>query len=269
MRTHFVGGHIMGAAVNAKVVDLFGIDVFAMRMEEVLDMCERHIKEREALLLGVINAAKVVNSRKNPELRKSLDEADVILADGLPVVWISKLLGRTLPERVAGIDIMAELIKRSGQEHYHVYFLGATNEVVHKVAEIVEEKQPGIIIAGCHDGYFNESQEREVAEEIKASRADILFVGMTSPKKENFLRRWRQFMDVPVCHGVGGSFDVVAGVTKRAPGWMQNAGLEWFYRLAQEPRRLWKRYFVTNTLFIMLSIKEFVIARSGFLGLRT
>ena len=259
----------MELAADLKTVDLFGLSVFAMRMEEVLDLCQRHIKKREALLLGVVNAAKIVNSRRDRQLRQSLDETDIILADGLPVVWVSKLIGRPLPERIAGIDIMLELIKRSGKEHYSIYFLGATNEVVHKVAEMVEGWYPGVLIAGCHDGYFDDSQECHVAYEIQQSHADILFVAMGSPKKENFLRKWRKFMNVPVCHGVGGSFDVVAGITRRAPQWMQRAGLEWFYRLKQEPRRLWKRYFVTNSIFIMLSIKEFVIARLGVTRLRS
>ncbi|HEG44550.1 MAG TPA: glycosyltransferase [Phycisphaerales bacterium] len=259
----------MELTADSKVVDLFGLNVFAMRMDEVLDLCERHIKKREALLLGVVNAAKIVNSRRDIQLRKSLDETDIILADGLPIVWVSKLIGRPLPERIAGIDIMLELIKRSGKEHYSIYFLGATNEVVHKVAEMVEGWYPGVVIAGCHDGYFDESQEIQVVEEIKQSHADILFVAMGSPKKENFLRKWRTYMDVPVCHGVGGSFDVVAGVTRRAPHWMQQAGLEWFYRMMQEPRRLWKRYFVTNSIFIMLSIKEFINARLNITKLRS
>lgn len=253
----------MELAADSKVVDLFGLNIFAMRMNEVLDLCERHIKKRQALLLGVVNAAKIVNSRRDIQLRQSLDETDIILADGLPVVWVSKMIGHPLPERVAGIDIMLELIKRSEKEHYSIYFLGATNEVVHKVAEMVESEYPGVLIAGCHDGYFDESQEQQVAEEIKNSNADILFVAMNSPKKENFLGKWRGFMDVPVCHGVGGSFDVVAGITKRAPHWMQQAGLEWFYRMMQEPQRLWKRYFVTNSIFVMLSIKEFFSVRLG------
>lgn len=259
----------MELAADSKVVDLFGLNVFAMRMDEVLDLCERHIKKREPLLLGVINAAKIVNSRRDVQLRQSLDETDIVLADGLPIVWVSKLIGHPLPERVAGIDIMLELIKRSGKEHYSIYFLGATNEVVHKVAEMVESEYPGVLIAGCHDGYFDGSQEKQVADEIKNSNADILFVAMGSPKKENFLGKWRTYMNVPVCHGVGGSFDVVAGITKRAPQWMQQAGLEWLYRLMQEPQRLWKRYFITNSIFIMLSIKEFVSARLRIVKLRS
>jgi N-acetylglucosaminyldiphosphoundecaprenol N-acetyl-beta-D-mannosaminyltransferase len=246
---------------DSKTVNLLGTDVSAMGMEEVLDLCEDHISIRASLLLGVVNVAKIVNCRRNTALRESLDEADIILADGLPLVWFSKLIGNPLPERVAGIDIMYRLLERASQKSYRVYFLGAKQKIVKKVVEIVKVDYPGVRIAGYRDGYFDESEEKDVAENIKNSLADILFVAMSPPKKENFLSRWWRQMNVPVCHGVGGSFDVVAGVTKRAPVWMQNCGLEWLYRLLQEPGRMWKRYLVTNSIFIFLSISEIMRAR--------
>lgn len=245
------------------VVHILGIDVFKMGMEEVLDLCEERIAQRKPLLVGVVNVAKLVNSRKNAQLKKSVEDADVVLADGLGVVWLSKLIGDPLPERVAGIDIMSGLLGRAG-ENYRVYFLGARKEVVQKVVEYAKERYPGLRIAGFRDGYFDEKDANTVAEGIRQSHADILFVAMTSPKKENFLSKWREHMDVPICHGVGGSFDVVAGVVKRAPLWMQRLGLEWFYRVLQEPGRMWKRYFVTNSIFFFLGIKEILRYRLGF-----
>lgn len=253
----------MSLSSEFKTINLLGIDIAAMRMEDVLNICEKHIIERVSLLLGVVNVAKVVNCRKDPELRKSLAEADITLADGLPIVWLSRLILNPLPQRVAGIDIMYRLLELSSQKNYGVYFLGAKQEVLEKMVEIVKTKYPGVRIAGYRNGYFNESDEKEVAEEIRNSSADIIFVAMTSPKKEKFLRNWRKFMNIPVCHGVGGSFDVLAGVTKRAPLWMQNCGLEWLYRVIQEPGRMWKRYLVTNSIFIILSIKAIVITCFG------
>ena len=200
-----------------QTVDLFGIKVCSMRMDDVLDFCEDHINKRLSLCLGVANVAKIVNSRKDLHLRKSLDEADIILADGLPLVWLSKLIGKPLPERVAGIDIMLRLLERASKKNYNVFFLGAKKEVVQKVVQVVQTKYPGVRIAGYRDGYFEESEEQEVATQIRISSADIIFVAMSSPKKENFLRKWREFIGVPICHGVGGSFDILAGVTKRAP----------------------------------------------------
>ena len=234
-------------------IRLLGIDIFAIRMETVLDVVNKHIANRDRLLIGAVNVAKIVNMRKYPELRHSLEEADLVLADGAPLVWLSRMLKKPLPERIAGIDLMFKLLKEANNKHHSVYFLGAKPEVLHKVVNIVQIDYPGICIAGFRDGYFDKDQEQSVAQDIKDSRADIIFVAISPPKKEMFLRKWRNFMNVPVCHGVGGSFDVLAGVTRRAPQWMRKCGLEWLYRLIQEPRRMWKRYLITNSIFIILS----------------
>jgi N-acetylglucosaminyldiphosphoundecaprenol N-acetyl-beta-D-mannosaminyltransferase len=242
--------------LSQKKVNILGVDVCKMRMDEVLDLCDRHITQKQPLLLGVVNVAKVVNCRRDAELRRSVEEADVVVADGQPLVWLSRLMGDPLPERVAGIDIMLRLLQRGAERGYGVYFLGARDEVVRQVVETVRKHHPGVRVAGYRDGYFRPEEDQAVAQAIRDSGADILFVAMTSPRKENFLRQWRDHMLVPVCHGVGGSFDVVAGQTKRAPAWMQRWGLEWFYRMMQEPGRMWKRYLVTNSMFIALSMKE-------------
>ncbi len=232
-----------------------------MRMADVVTACDESIRTRRPLLIGVVNVAKLVKARHDVELRRSLAEATVTVADGAPVVWLSRLCGCALPERVAGIDIMNALLALADRQGYGVYFLGAQGDVVERVVAQVRGRYPGVRIAGYCDGYFSSDQEGTVAETIRASRADILLVAVPTPRKENFLRQWRQVMDVPVCHGVGGSFDVVAGVTKRAPRWMQRLGLEWLYRVMQEPRRMWKRYLVTNTIFLGLAAREIARAR--------
>jgi N-acetylglucosaminyldiphosphoundecaprenol N-acetyl-beta-D-mannosaminyltransferase len=251
---------------RAERVDILGIAVDKMTMQDVLDRADESIASRRQILLGVVNVAKVVNARKDGRLRKSIEQADFVLADGLPIVWLSRALGRALPARVAGIDVMYELLKMANKKHWRVYFLGAKPDVLAKFIENVRRDYPGVQIAGYRDGYFTEAQEEDAAIDIKNSNADILFVGISPPKKENFLGRWNKYMNVPFCHGVGGSFDVLAGVTKRAPVWMQKSGLEWFYRIIQEPQRMWKRYLVTNVIFIMLSMREVIRAR--LLGLR-
>jgi len=244
-----------------KTVDILSLPVNSLTMEELLLLTDRCIACRDQLLLGVVNVAKLVNCRKDVELRSSLMEADIVLADGLPIIWLSRILGNPLPERVAGIDVMYELLKIANKKLYRVYFLGAKSEVLQKMIRTIQQDYPGIPIAGYRDGYFDESEEQMVAEDIEKSRADILFVGMSSPKKENFLRNWLNYIHVPICHGVGGSFDILAGVTKRAPLWMQKCGLEWLYRLIQEPRRMWKRYLICNTKFIILSLRAIIQAK--------
>ncbi|MHC4148070.1 MAG: WecB/TagA/CpsF family glycosyltransferase [Planctomycetota bacterium] len=251
----------MSSLPKVQTVNLLGIDVSAVRTKEVVGLCEKCIVKRSSLLLGVVNVAKAVKSRKDQQLRESLTEADIILADGVPIVWLSKLIGEPLPERVAGIDIMYRLLELSSKKNLRVYFLGAKQQVVQKVVKAITTEYPGVIVAGYRNGFFQESDDKEVAGLIRKSSADIIFVAMPSPKKEKFLKKWHDYMNVPVCHGVGGSFDIVAGVTKRAPSWMQKCGLEWLYRTIQEPRRMWKRYLFTNTVFIKLSLAAILSAR--------
>ncbi|MHC4533293.1 MAG: WecB/TagA/CpsF family glycosyltransferase [Planctomycetota bacterium] len=250
-------------STNYQAINLFGIKIHALTMDELINICGEHISMRDSLLLGVINVAKLVNSRKNDELHRSLTEADIVLADGLPIKWLSRMMGSPLPERVAGIDIMYRLLKEANEKNYRVYFLGAKSKVLQTLIKNVQKDYPGIPVAGYRDGYFDKDEEQDVAKNIRDSRADILFVGISSPKKENFLKNWQKFIDVPICHGVGGSFDILAGVTNRAPVWMQNYGLEWLYRLIQEPRRMWRRYLFTNLIFTKLSFEAILRARFG------
>jgi N-acetylglucosaminyldiphosphoundecaprenol N-acetyl-beta-D-mannosaminyltransferase len=249
--------------IERKTVNILGIAVSSFTMEELLGVIDTSIASRQHLLLGVVNAAKIVNARKDAGLMHSLEQTDLILADGVSVVWLSRLLGTPLPQRLAGIDIMYRILERASERRYRVYFLGAKPDVVQRVVGITAKQYPSVIIAGCRDGYFSDSEAEAVAKDIRSSRADILLVAMPSPRKENFLAKWYDLMDVPVCHGVGGSFDVMAGVTRRAPHWMQNCGLEWFYRLIQEPRRMWKRYLVTNVVFTVLGVRAVIRTRLG------
>jgi len=258
----------MKMGIEPKTVDILGIAVSAFTMNELLGIIDASVVSRQPLLLGVVNAAKIVNARKDAELMHSLKQADIVVADGAPVVWLSRLLGAPLPQRMAGIDVMYRILEKASERQYSVYFLGAKPEVLQRVVEIITRQYPRAIIAGYSDGYFSDSEAESVAQDIKSSRADILLVAMPSPHKENFLAKWYDFIQVPVCHGVGGSFDVMAGVTKRAPLWMQKSGLEWLFRTIQEPRRMWKRYLVTNTLFIWLSLLEILRHRLGRAWLR-
>lgn len=230
------------------------LDVTSMRQAIacIVDRFERGF----ATSISVLNVAKLVNMRSDALLRESVLAGDLILADGAPLVWLSRVKGTPLPERVAGIDLMRELLRVADERSLRVYFLGATASVVQQTVIASRAEFPRLIVAGARDGYFSETEEAAVAEEIRNSRPDILLVAMSSPKKEVFLKRWAATMAVPICHGVGGSFDVVAGVTCRAPLWMQRVGLEWFFRVLQEPRRMWKRYLITNTKFIVLALRD-------------
>ena len=245
------------------VRDMFGVPVAAVTMAQALDRISAAIAERRQILVGVVNAAKIVNMRRDRVLREDVLSSDVIFADGASIVWASRLLRRPLPERVPGIDLMLEILRRGNERGWGVYLLGATPEVLAGTAARIAADYPGVRVAGQHHGYFERDEEQRVAEHIAASGADVLFVAMTSPKKEGFLARWRAGTRVPVCHGVGGSFDVLAGRVERAPLAWQRLGLEWLYRVKQEPRRLWRRYLVTNTLFCAMVVAELVRPRRG------
>jgi N-acetylglucosaminyldiphosphoundecaprenol N-acetyl-beta-D-mannosaminyltransferase len=235
---------------------LFGIPICAETMTEALRRVHEAICNRRRLHIGVVNAAKIVNMRRDPELHSAVSDSDVIYADGMSVVWASRFLKAPLPERIAGIDLMTAILEQGDKAGYRVFCLGASDDVLDKVCDRFAATYPGVTIAGRHHGYFDESGEETVAGLIRAAAADVLFVAITSPKKERFMARWADVINVPVVHGVGGSFDVVAGLVERAPDSWQRLGLEWLYRVKQEPRRLWRRYLVTNAVFLKLLIAE-------------
>lgn len=249
------------AEPHHEVRALFGVPIAAATMEGALARVEAAIASRERHQIGVVNAAKIVNMRRDAPLRDDVLSSDVIYADGMAVVWASRLLGRPLPERIAGIDLMKNILARGMKRHWRVYCLGATEEVLGQAVARMREDYPGTLIVGQQHGYFGADEEEAVAHRIAEARPDVLFVAMTSPKKENFLARWSGMIGAPVCHGVGGSFDVLAGKVERAPEAWQRLGLEWLYRVKQEPRRLWRRYLVTNTLFCGMVVGHLVRRR--------
>jgi len=248
--------HVTGHGSQATQVVLYGLRVDSLTMDQVIERCDEALRTRERLLIGVVNAAKVVALGKDATLRESLLDCDLMLADGQSVVWASRLLRRRLPERVTGIDLFERLLVHAEQQDRSVFLLGATDEVMARLQTNLRARFPRLRIAGARNGYFADSESSAVAEQIRSSGADMLFLGMSSPKKENFLADFGPSLDVPLQHGVGGSFDIFAGLTKRAPVSWQKLGLEWAYRLGQEPSRMWRRYLTTNTAFLIKTPQE-------------
>jgi N-acetylglucosaminyldiphosphoundecaprenol N-acetyl-beta-D-mannosaminyltransferase len=252
---------MMAPVVQGTKQEILGAPIDALTMEEVLDRVDETIVGRGRLQIGVVNAAKLVNMRRDPALRADVLSCNLILADGVPVVWASRLLGRPLPERVAGIDLMYGMLRRGNENGYRVCCLGASEEVLAAAVGRITAAYPHVKVVGRHHGYFTSHEEPGLVAAIAEAKPDILLVGMSSPKKERFFARWSDQLGVPVCHGVGGSFDVVAGKVRRAPVVWQRLGLEWLYRVKQEPRRLWRRYLVTNTLFCAMVLSGLVRRR--------
>lgn len=238
-------------------ISFLNTNIDNLSMTETLTKVSDSIEKKEQLHHVVVNAGKIVAMQKDADLRKSVNESDVINADGQAVVWASHFLGKPLKERVAGIDLMANLVEMAHEKGYKIFLFGAKEEVVKSVVNLYSEKYSPELIAGYRNGYFKKEEEEAIAQEIGRSGAQMLFVAISSPTKENFLYKNREILkSINFIMGVGGSFDVFAGKTKRAPEWMQKTGMEWFYRFLQEPKRMWKRYLIGNSKFIYLVFKE-------------
>jgi N-acetylglucosaminyldiphosphoundecaprenol N-acetyl-beta-D-mannosaminyltransferase len=238
-------------------VTLMGCEIDNLSMEETLGKVEGFIQSGQPHQHVVVNVDKLVKASRDEELRRIINDCALVNVDGMPVVWASRLLGKPLKERVAGVDLFEALMRRAGEKGWRVFLLGAREEVVSAVRDAYQRKYPKLVIAGYRNGYWNgEQEEAQVVEQIRDSRADLLFVAISSPKKEQFLGRYQAEMKIPFAMGVGGTFDVAIGRVKRAPVWMQKTGLEWFYRFLQEPRRMFRRYFIEDMAFIWLFIKE-------------
>jgi len=235
---------------------ILGVEVDRLTMEETISRIVDGIDHRIPCHHVVVNAAKIVAMTKDPVLESIVRNCQLVNADGQSVVWASRLLGDPLPERVAGIDLMQQLLQVAEERGYRPYFLGAREEVVNEFVERVKKNHPGLQLAGWRNGYFgNAADEMRVVKDIADSHAEILFVAMGTPMKEFWIHRHFTAINVPFCMGVGGSFDVYSGHVKRAPVWAQRAGLEWLFRLLQEPRRLWWRYLSTNIRFGLLTLR--------------
>jgi N-acetylglucosaminyldiphosphoundecaprenol N-acetyl-beta-D-mannosaminyltransferase len=239
------------AADPGSRINLLGCEIDALDMSGTLARCEELIAAPGYDQHVAINVAKLVKLKDDPGLRAIIDSCALVNADGQGVVWASRLLGTPLPERVAGIDLMMELLALAEQRGYRVFVLGARREVLECAMDVIRERHPRLELTG-RNGYFSAQEEPAVCEEIRAAGADILFVAMSTPRKEHFLADRGPELGVPFAMGVGGAIDVVAGLTRRAPVLWQRLGLEWLFRLLQEPKRMFRRYAETNAAFAVL-----------------
>jgi N-acetylglucosaminyldiphosphoundecaprenol N-acetyl-beta-D-mannosaminyltransferase len=220
-----------------------------VEMGETLALAKLAMSSRQRLQHSDINVAKIVQMAGDPLLRDDVTESDLICVDGMGVKWACRLLGISVPDRVTGVDLMMQSFSLCEKEGFRPFLFGARQDVLDKMVEVLSQTHPDLQIAGSRNGYFRQDDEAEIVAQIRASSADCLFVGITSPIKERFLRKYRDDLEVPFLVGVGGSFDVVAGKVQRAPPFMQKIGMEWLFRVIQEPRRLFWRYLKTNLTF--------------------
>ena len=227
---------------------------------------------RGCRIAATVNVDFIVNTYcatrctpRNPALAAVLRRAELVIADGMPLVWLSRLLGTPLPERVTGADLVPLIAERAARDHVKLYFLGGTEQYTRSAAEILTKRYPGLEIVGIETPFVKldapdaEALDREICRKINESGASILLVGFGNPKQEIWAERNRANLKCGIAIGIGGTFNFIAGAVKRAPDWMRRTGTEWIFRIIQEPGRLWKRYgfgllvFNTMALFAFLN----------------
>jgi len=240
-------------------ISLLGCPIDALTLSETMAEVERIITSRKPSQHCPVNASVLVWLQQDNRLLDVIGQSAIVNADGQALIWASRLLGMPLPERVTGPDLMENLVGLAALKNYRVYFLGAMEEVVQQMIDVFKDRYSGLQVAGYHHGYFLPGEEQHIVDSIRNSQADMLFVALSTPQKDYFINSHLNEMRVPFCMGVGGTFDVLAGKVKRAPMWMQQAGLEWFHRFLQEPHRMWKRYLVTNTVFLWLVFRAYIL----------
>lgn len=237
-------------------IRLFDIDIDNLSFEEALAAIDDFIKGGSRHYVATPNVDHIIRLQRDAEFKKVYDSASLILADGMPLVWASRFTGKRLKERVAGSDLFPDICKLAEQNGYSIFLLGSRQEVVNLTMAHLKKLCPHLIIAGMHHGFFAEEDTDAIVNIINSASPHILFLGMGSPKQELWIMRNISRLDIKIALCVGGSFEILAGIRKRAPVWMQKTGLEWFYRLIQEPGRLWKRYLVDDMIFFQIFMKE-------------
>jgi N-acetylglucosaminyldiphosphoundecaprenol N-acetyl-beta-D-mannosaminyltransferase len=246
--------------MNPSRVNFLGCPMDLMTSQGLLEEVQRAIDIRSSCrVVQFVNANKVARVADDPAFGRVLWQADYVLTDGQPMVPLARLLGIRVPERIDGIGLMGNLLKLANQREYRVYLWGATQETVEACAARILRELPQVRIAGYRNGYFRRHEATGIAREIASVKPDILFLGMGSPLKEELAEELRHILGATVIQGVGGSFDVMAGLVRRAPVWVQRMGMEWFYRVVQEPRRMFWRYAATNTRCLTIFFRAFVL----------
>ena len=218
-------------------VDILGVNVDSLTMQEAVEQVEKFIEAKTPVLIATANAEMLMRATYDEELKEILNGAAMVTPDGAGTVWAAHHLGFAMPERVAGYDLAQQLMAEAAQRGQKIFFFGSAPGVAEKAKAKAEQLYPGIEICGVRNGYFKEEDEPAIIGEIKAAQPDILLAALGVPKQEKWLWKHKEELGVPVSIGVGGTLDVMAGVMKRAPRWMQKAKLEWVFRGMLQPKR--------------------------------
>lgn len=217
--------------------EILGVPVYALTMPQTLEWVEAAVAARTPRQICTANPEFILTAQEDAEFKAILNQADLVIPDGVGVLWAARQLGKFLPERVAGSDLVVRLAERGAQQGWRIFFLGAAEGVAARAAEILQARFPAFNCVGTFSGSPRIEDEAEILRHIHAAQPDILFVAFGHPKQDKWIARLREKLNVPVSMGVGGSFDFIAGVVPRAPLWLQRLNLEWLYRLWKQPWR--------------------------------
>lgn len=234
--------------------NILGAYVDIVNAEQSIQRIKQLIQTRIPAHIITLNAEIVYQAQENSELLSIINEADLVTPDGIGIVWAGQKLGYPLRERVTGIDLLYLLCAEADHEGWKIYLLGAAPGVAEAAARKLSSTYPGLKICGWHDGYFSDQEVNGIINDIRELQPDLLFVALGAPKQEFWIKQYKQELNVPISIGLGGSFDVVAGIKERAPEWMIKANLEWFYRLIKEPGRFKRQMALPK--FVMLVLKK-------------
>jgi len=239
-----------------------GIEIDNLTPNEIIEQIFQRIQEKNPIHIVGVNVDQIVRVQNNPISKKIFQNASIVFVDGKPIKWMCRLLGTPIKERITGPDLMEYICQCLAQYHVRVFLLGAGPNVAAKCGDVLMKKYPGIIVSQTYSPPFGfENNPVEIASinrMLVESHSDILFVGMGSPKQDIFIYENMHIYNIPVSISMGAAIDFIAGNVKRAPKWMIRCGLEWLHRISQNPKRLWKRYLITDMAIIPMFFNEFI-----------
>lgn len=248
-------------------VDILGTPVSSLTMDELFSDWEAVIKEGKKAQVCITPVNSILAARATARVQEIYKHADYVLCDGVPVKWASDFLGDPIKERITGLDVLPRIFPFAESRNFTIFLLGASPGVAETLKAVMEAKHPGVQIVGTFvppfRAVFSKEENEQMIEAINAVKPDILLVSLTAPKQDIWIAENLEELDTHVAIGIGGAFEVAAGMIKRAPLWMQKSGLEWIYRFLQEPKRMFKRYFVEAPVFIPLILKQRFNKRFG------
>jgi N-acetylglucosaminyldiphosphoundecaprenol N-acetyl-beta-D-mannosaminyltransferase len=240
-------------------INVLGVRVSAINMAEALSIIDGWIAYRQRHYVCITGVHGIMESQRDEGLRRIHNGAGLVTPDGMPLVWLSRLHGHRQVERVYGPDLMLALSQHSLSPGYKHFFYGGGEGVPELLGNNLRRRFPGLRVVGCYSPPFRAlsgAEDEQITQTINEADPDIIWIGLSTPKQERWMAQHVARLTAPVLIGVGAAFDFHSGLKKQAPRWMQRSGLEWFFRLVTEPRRLWRRYLVNNPLFVLLVLQQ-------------